>query len=295
VKVVVLGGSGTLGRALVARLRTCGADAIAASRRTGVDLASGEGLAEALDGADTVVHAASNPLRPKRVDLQGTRRLLDAVRRSAMPAHVVYISIVGCDANPYPYYRVKHACELLLSANAGLPVTVVRATQFHSLVATVARSARPLGTGITIRDLAVQPCDVGYVADRLSEIATTPPPAGFSRHPDLAGSERLTLAEGVAAVATHDGVRLRRTVTLPALGAVARAFAAGTQLAGPDVELGGRTFTDWLAAQPPRPRADRRDVRPLTRRPPLPSSVLTPGGVGGLLLPHWAAAKPVPA
>ncbi|MGI3786707.1 MAG: SDR family oxidoreductase [Janthinobacterium lividum] len=284
-KVVVLGGSGTLGRALVARLRARGVDVLAASRRTGVDLVSGNGLTEALDGADTVVHAASNPLRPKRVDLQGTRRLIDTVRRSAVPAHVVYVSIVGCDANPYPYYRVKHACEQLLGADDELPVTVVRATQFHSLVATIARSARPLGTGITIRDLAVQPCDVGYVADRLDEIATTPPPAGFSRHDDLAGPERLTLAEGVAALATHDGVRLRRRITLPALGNVARAFAAGTQLAGPDAELGGRTFTDWLAALPPRPRTGRRDPRSPARRQPLPSSVLTPGGAGGLLLP----------
>ncbi|MGI3784267.1 MAG: SDR family oxidoreductase [Janthinobacterium lividum] len=253
-KVVVLGGAGTLGRALVARLQARGIDTLAASRRTGVDLVTGNGLAEALAGADAVVHAASNPLHAKRVDLQGTRRLIETVQRSAASTHLVYVSIVGCDANPYPYYRAKHACEQLLE-DTGLPTSVLRATQFHPLVAAVARSARPLGVGLTIRDLAVQPCDVGWVADQLCGIVASPPPPGLSRHADVGGPERLTLVEGVAAVAVHDDVRLRRTISLPALGSVARSLTAGTHLPGPAAELGGRSFTDWLADQPRRPRA----------------------------------------
>lgn len=252
-KVVVLGGAGTLGRELVGRLQARGVETSAASRRTGVDLATGRGIAEALTGADAVIHAASNPMHAKRVDLRGTRRLLEALRRSEQPPHMIYVSIVGCDANPYPYYRAKYACEEALT-NDGLPVTVVRATQFHSFVATVARSARPLGFGVTVGGVAVQPIDVGWLAERLTRLATTTPPQGFTRHPDMAGPERLSLTDGVLALARHDDVRLRRVITLPALGGVARAFTAGTHLPGPGADLGGRSFTDWLDSQgPPSP------------------------------------------
>lgn len=259
-KVVVLGGTGTLGRELVVRLQARGVETTAASRRTGVDLATGDGLLEALTGADAVIHAASDPVHAKRVDLRGTRKLLEALRRSERPAHVVYVSIVGCDANPYPYYRAKYACEEALMGGDGLPVTVVRATQFHSFVATVARSARPLGLGITVRGMAVQPIDVEWLAERLTVLATTAPPSGFTRHPDLAGPERLSFANGVVTLAKHDNLRVRRVITFPALGGTARAFAAGTHLPGPGADLGGRSFTDWLASQghrQPTPRPGR--------------------------------------
>lgn len=249
-RVVVLGGAGTLGRAVVGELTARRIDAVPASRRTGVDLGTGAGLLEALDGADVVVHAATSPLHPKRVDLGGTRRVVEAVRSTGSSTHVVYVSIVGCDANPYPYYRVKAACEAELES-AGVPATVVRATQFHTLVASVGRAARPFGVGLGVRGMRMQPCDVDWVAGRVAEVALAAAPAGFGRAPDLAGPEPVTLEEAVRLLAAHDGVRLRRLVTLPAWGGVARAFARGANLPGPDGETGGTTFGEWLAEQPP--------------------------------------------
>lgn len=247
VRVVVLGGAGLLGRALVATLLRGGVDVVGASRRSGVDIENGLGLAEVLAGADAVVHAATSPLHPRRVDLAGTRRVVAAIRQARTPTHLVYVSIVGCDANPYPYYRAKAACEQEL-ATAGLSATVVRATQFHPLVAGIARAARPLGIGLTMRGVAVQPCDVAWVAQRVAEVATAVPPRGFTRSADLAGPDRLSLAETLRLAAAHDGVRLRGLVTLPALGGVAKAFATGSNLPGAEAETGGPGFAGWLAA-----------------------------------------------
>lgn len=249
-RVVVTGGAGTLGRAVVASLAARGVDAVPASRRTGVDLATGAGLMAVLAGAHAVVHCATSPLHPRRVDLEGTRRLADAVRTGGS-AHLVYVSIVGCDANPYRYYRLKHAAEQVLE-DSELPATVVRATQFHSLIATLARAARPLGTGIAVRGVAAQPCEVTWVAEVLADAATGPVPDGCSRAPDLAGPERLTLPDAIRTVAAHDGHPRTRVLTLPPVGSVAQAFAAGSNLPGREARLGGSSFRSWLAGQPAR-------------------------------------------
>jgi uncharacterized protein YbjT (DUF2867 family) len=251
VRVVVTGGAGHLGAAVLRGLAERGIPATSASRRSGVDLATGAGLEAALDGADVVLHAATSPLRHRRVDLGGTRRLVDIARRVAAPPHLVYVSIVGCDANPYPYYRTKAACEQVL-ADSGLPVSVVRATQFHSLVAGLARAARPLGVGLDLPGTAAQPCDVGWVAQRLVDIVAGPAPEGFRQVVDLAGPERLTLAEAVRLMATHDGHRPPPMLRLPAIGGVARSFALGSNLPGAQAQTGGTGFRRWLATQPPR-------------------------------------------
>ena len=250
-RVVVTGGAGHLGGSVLRVLEARGASVVSASRRTGVDLATGAGLAAVLAGADVVVHAATSPLHARRVDLGGTRRLVEVARGASRPPHLVYVSIVGCDANPYPYYRTKHACEQAL-AESGLPATVVRATQFHPLLATLARAARPFGLGLDVPGVGAQPCDVGWLAEQLADVVSGPAPDGFRRAADLAGPERVTLAEAVRLVAEHDGRRRPPVLRLPALGAVARSFAQGSNLPGPDAQAGGTGFRGWLAAQPRR-------------------------------------------
>src|SRR4029450_13540665 len=111
-----------------------------ASRRTGFDLATGVGVADTLAEANVIVHAATN-LRFRRVDLNGTRRLVQILAAAGRRPHLIYVSIVGCDLSPYPYYKTKHACEIVLR-QSGLPVTVVRVTQFHTLIAALAGVAR---------------------------------------------------------------------------------------------------------------------------------------------------------
>ena len=105
------------------------------------DLATGLDLTTALAGAELVVHAASDPRGdPWQVDVAGTRRLVEAVDRDRLQ-HLVYVSIVGVDRIPYGYYRAKFAAEQVLLAS-GLPVTLLRVTQFHDFVDFLLDTAR---------------------------------------------------------------------------------------------------------------------------------------------------------
>ncbi|SEE80361.1 SDR family oxidoreductase [Ruania alba] len=247
-RIVVTGGSGQLGSHVVRRVRELGHVAVPASRRWGVNVATGQGLGAALSGADAVVHCASNPWRPRGTDISGTEQLLAAVATMPRPAHVVHVSIVGCDANPYPYYRAKSRAEELVLA-AEVPATVVRATQFHPLVATMARASM-VGRAHLALDFAAQPVDVSWVARELVDHALATPPSGPVRARDLAGPEVLTVTDAVTAVRAHDGRPRTRGVRVPTLGRTLRAFAERSNLPGADVRIGGRSFTDWLAGQP---------------------------------------------
>jgi uncharacterized protein YbjT (DUF2867 family) len=133
--ILITGGSGTLGRAVVERLLAAGHAVRVLSRRprpasvpakaewiTG-DLLVGDGLAGAVAGVAAVVHCASDPRRP-RVDVDGTRKLIEAARAAGTP-HLVDISIVGVDRVPYRYYQAKLAAERLIQAS-GLPWTILR-------------------------------------------------------------------------------------------------------------------------------------------------------------------------
>ena len=245
--MVVTGGNGGLGSELVAQLRSGGAEVVPASRRTGFDLATGVGVADMLGDADVIVHAATN-LRFRRVDLNGTRRMVQVLTDAGRRPHVIYVSIVGCDLNPYPYYRAKHACEIVLR-KSGLPVTVVRATQFHTLIAALAGVAHwPLA--IVPPNAAAQPADRRWVAQQLADIVLGPVPDGYRRAADLAGPDVITVPEAVRLVCQHHGRRIPRLISLPAVGGMLTSFAARTNLPGADVVTGGRRFADWLATQP---------------------------------------------
>ena len=193
--VVVTGGSGALGREVVDRLRQRQVRTVPASRRTGFDLATGEGVREVLADADVVVHAATNG-RFRKVDLDGTRRIIRILQERSSPPHLIYVSIVGVDRSPFPYYRAKYACELVLE-RSGLPVTVVRVTQFHTLVRGIGRFSARGPVAVVPRDMAFQSCDPLWVADELAALTLADAPLGYRRASDLAGPERTTFVEVV--------------------------------------------------------------------------------------------------
>jgi uncharacterized protein YbjT (DUF2867 family) len=249
VRIVVLGGSGALGALVVAEAAGRGHTVVAASRRTGVDVSTGEGLAEAVAQADAVVHTATSPLHHRVVDIGGTQRLAEAVAARPEPPHLVYVSIVGCDANPFPYYRSKAEAEEVLEGS-GAPATVVRATQFHSLAAFMARTFTLGPLALAVGRMAVQPVDPAWVASRLVDVAEGPHARGLTRAPELAGPEVLPLPEVAALVRQHEGRSRPRVLRVPALGGTLRAFSRGTNLPGPGAEIGGVTFAHWLADQP---------------------------------------------
>ncbi|WP_433324147.1 SDR family oxidoreductase [Spirillospora sp. CA-294931] len=247
--IVITGASGTLGRALTPLLAGEKGGVRALSRKDrpaepGVewrraDLLTGEGLAAALDGASAVVHCATDPRRPKS-DVPATRNLVEAARAQGDP-HLIYVSIVGVEGHHYPYYRVKVACERLV-AESGLPFTILRATQFHDLLAMVfgylvkVPLVMPVLAGIED-----QPVDVSEVAARLVEIVGDGP-QGLA--PDLGGPEVLGFADLARTYLEATG-RKRLLVPVPLPGRIGRDFRRGLHLA-PDHAAGGRTWREYL-------------------------------------------------
>jgi uncharacterized protein YbjT (DUF2867 family) len=245
--VLVTGGTGTLGRAVVPLLVAAGHDVRVLSRRAtptvpdGVqaiagDVRTGTGVERAAAGCDIVIHAASNPRRQvMETVVEGSRHVAAAAR--AADAHLVYVSIVGVDRHRYFYYRAKYAAEHVV-AESGARWSVLRATQFHDLMDMF------LGAGWFFRtpDLRFQPVAVDDVARRLVEVATAEP-QGLA--PDFGGPQILSVRELVTA---RQEIRGRRTrlVRVPRAGFL-RDFDAGLHLA-PEHRDGVTTWRDWLTA-----------------------------------------------
>jgi uncharacterized protein YbjT (DUF2867 family) len=240
--ILVTGGTGTLGRALLPALRAAGHQARVLSRRGGPgvvtgDLAGGVGVDDAVRGAGTILHLASRP----RHDTALTRTLLDAALRSGRP-HLVFVSIVGVDRVPLGYYREKLAGEGLV-AGSGLPWTTLRATQFHNLLDALFGAVGRAGVLPVLARAVFQPVDVRDVAARLVELAAAEP-AG--RVLQLGGPEVRAMDDLARAWLRGTG-RRRRVLPVPLPGGLARAVRAGG-LTAPDQPRGSRTFEQYLGS-----------------------------------------------
>jgi uncharacterized protein YbjT (DUF2867 family) len=244
-RVVVTGAAGDLGARVAREVTGRGPEVVPASRRTGVDLESGEGLEAVLSGADAVVHCADDPSRGDWVTVYGTRRLADAA--AAHGVHLVHISIVGIDDHPLAYYRRKKRAEQGI-ASAGGPASVLRATQFHSLAAYFAHRLSLGPVTLTIGDMAFQSVDTDFVAGRLADLALGPRPAAYARATDVAGPEVLTVGEIATLLRAQRGASAPRVVRAPPLGRVMRAFAERRNVPSPGAaQTGGPTFAQWVA------------------------------------------------
>ncbi|MCT2587669.1 SDR family oxidoreductase [Actinophytocola gossypii] len=232
--ILVTGGTGTLGRAVVTGLRAAGHTPRVLSRRgdTRGDLRTGAGLPAALAGVETVVHCATSL---RRHDLTHAANLVDAARGAGRP-HVVFASIVGVDTIPLPYYRTKLAVERML-ASSGLPWTVLRATQFHDLVLRLFTLQRWSPALLLPAGTRFQPVDVRDVAARLIELAAGGP-AG--RVPDFGGPEVRRLRD-LARAYTR-----RPLLPIPLPGKVIRGYRTGANLAE---KAGTITFEQYLEDQ----------------------------------------------
>ncbi len=245
--VLVTGGTGTLGRALLPLLPAGEVRVLSRGPRpadsphdwaTG-DLRGGQGLSDAVAGVDTIVHCATTN---GRGDVDGTRDLIAAARGAGRP-HVIYVSIVGVDRVPLPYYRAKLESERLIE-RSDLPWTILRATQFHDLIATMCAAQRWLPALMMPAGVSFQPIDTGDVARRLAELVG---PAPVGRAPDIGGPEIHTAVDLARAYLKSTG-RRRVVLPVPVPGATFHAYRQGRHLA-PEQATGKVTFDEFLAAR----------------------------------------------
>ena len=197
--VLVTGATGNLGRRVVPVATAAGYRVRALSRRDHNgdtepvrwyrgDLLAGTGVDAAVEGVDVIVHCATQGTRDK--DVASMQNLIAAARRADV-GHIVYVSIVGIDRIPLPYYRTKLRVEQALETS-GVGYTVLRATQFHDLIDVTFSVQRFSPVLWTLRGVRFQPIDTRDVATRLVELVDAEP-AG--RVPDIGGPAVHTHAE----------------------------------------------------------------------------------------------------
>jgi uncharacterized protein YbjT (DUF2867 family) len=251
--VLVTGGTGTLGRAVVARFRAAGTDVRVLSRhrqppQPGVefvvgDLATGSGIDPAVAGVSTIVHCAGS----YKGDADATTNLVRAARQTT---HLVFISVVGADRIPmvgavdrrmFGYYANKLAAERVVE-RSGLPWTTLRATQFHELILTVARAVTKLPVVPLPSGFRFQPVLADDVAARLIELAQGEP-AGLVA--DFGGPRVYRTEELVRGYLRAIGKR-RPILPIRLPGQAARALRAGVNLC-PDQAAGRGTWEAFLS------------------------------------------------
>ncbi|QTV79553.1 SDR family oxidoreductase [Microbacterium sp. NIBRBAC000506063] len=247
--IAIAGGTGVLGSAVATVAEGRGHRVRVLSRSKGVDVETGEGLADAVGGADALVDALSvQTTSAKRAEafFATTTRALQEAARAGGVAHHVVPSIVGVDRVPYGYYAGKLAQERAVEAGE-VPWTILRATQFHEFASQLFERAAvgPLRLAVKMR---TQPVAVREVAERLVDLVEAGP-AG--RAPDFAGPREESMVEMMRAWAARSGYDGRMpAIALP--GAFGRAMRDGSVLPGLDADHGTVTFEEWLQAQPTR-------------------------------------------
>lgn len=239
-RVLVTGGTGVLGRAVVTALQGAGTDVRVLSR--GIRPSTGLGSAEVVVGDVRNVDDLAVAMRDVEVVvhcLQPVDAVIAATLRADRP-HIVYISIVGVDRIPFGLYATKLADERHLEGS-GLPWSVLRATQFHDLVAVLLGGLTRVPIVLLPKGLRIQPVEVSEVGERLAALALGAP---TRRIDELGGPEVRTIRSLSEAVLEQSG-RRRRIVEVPVPGRAGRAFAAGANLT-PDHAAGRITFEDYL-------------------------------------------------
>jgi uncharacterized protein YbjT (DUF2867 family) len=246
--VLVTGGTGRLGRLVVARLTDAGRDVRVLARRDRgtpggatfftADLRGGQGIDPAVDAVAAIVHCATST----KGDAEATRNLVAAAAKAGSP-HVVYVSIVGIDhLASWGYPKAKLEAERIV-AGSGLPWTILRVTQFYDYILTNVRRLASFPVAPVPAGFRVQPVDPGEVADRLAGLALGEP-AG--RAPDMAGPQVTSWADVLRSYlrASH-----RHRWTVPVLIPGTKAVRDGALLPPSGYTAGTRTWDQYLTTR----------------------------------------------
>jgi uncharacterized protein YbjT (DUF2867 family) len=246
-RIAVVGATGRIGRLTVTALREAGHEPVAISRSGGVDVTTGEGLDEALAGAQAVIDATNTRPRTEEQTVaffrDGTRNLLAAEERAGVGHHVV-LSIVGIHkTRGNPHYAGKRAQEEAVAQGA-LPWTIVAATQFYDFPLMVALRTRDDDT-VTLAPLLMQPVAPDDVADVLAEVAAGRPAGRL----ELAGPHTEDMVDMARRSFAARGDLIRIVPTWD--GPFDTSMAGNVLLPGPGARLAETTFEQWLAAGGP--------------------------------------------
>lgn len=243
-RIVVVGGRGRIGARLVTTLTRGGHDVVAASRRSGIDVVTGEGLAEALRGASVLVDVSDSPSFEDAAVMTffttTTRNLLTG-EAAADVGHHVMLSVVGIDRLPQVgYYRAKLAQEKLIKGSS-IPFSIVRATQFFEFLKSIADAATH-GSVVRVPPARIQPIAADDVARALAEIATGTPLNGTV---EIGGPESFNMAALMQRVlaAQNDP---REVIADPQARYFGGALSERSLVPGDRAELGAIRFDDWL-------------------------------------------------
>jgi uncharacterized protein YbjT (DUF2867 family) len=244
-KIVVIGGTGLIGSKLVEKLRRAGHEPLAASPESGVDALSGEGLQEALEGAQVVVDVSNTPALDDAAVMdffQTSSRNILAAETAAGVSHHVTLSVVAADRLPESgYLRAKMAQEETVQAGA-VPYTILRASLFFEFIGRIADSSTN-GDTIHVPPVFVQPESADDVAAALAELAANEPANAII---ELAGFEEFRLDELVRRVlsANNDTRRVTADIHAPYFGAELNYFSLTP---GGNARIAPTRFEDWLS------------------------------------------------
>jgi uncharacterized protein YbjT (DUF2867 family) len=241
-KIAVIGGTGLIGSQVVKNLNAAGHQAVPHSQSTGIDVISGQGLHEAVAGADVVVNLTNSPTfdEASPAFFQTSMDNLLAAAQKGGVGHFVILSIVGTDQVPeLDYYRAKSLQEDILAAGP-IPYSIVRATQFMEFMDAVP-SWTADGDTVRLPATPIQPIASKDVANAVAEVAAGAPLNGIR---NIAGPEIFTLDELGRITLSHKGDK-RTIVTDPTAGMFA--VVKGDVLTAKDAHLAATRYTDWLS------------------------------------------------
>ena len=263
-KIVVIGGTGLIGSKVVNILRQRGHEVVAASPSSGVNTLTGEGLAEALTGAQVVVDVANSPSfedKPALDFFETSGRNLLAAEKAAGVKHHVALSVVGTDrltgsgpGSLSGYFRAKMAQENLIKAS-GIPFTIVHATQFFEFVKSITQSATG-GSEIRLSSVLMQPMASDDVAAAVAEVALGEPVNGMI---EIAGPDQIRQDELVRQYLSATG-DARKVITDDNTGYFGIEVNDQSLVPGDNPRLGPTHFAEWLSRTTPQKTATEKTV-----------------------------------
>jgi uncharacterized protein YbjT (DUF2867 family) len=258
-KIAVVGATGRVGRHLVDILEAGGHDVVAMSRATGVDVITGQGLAEALAGVECVVDAATGPSPDQEAATEffttAARNLQEAGERAGV-RRIVVVSIIGADRFSSGY-NVAKILQEQAHLSGPIPARILRAAQFHEFVEQLLEWGRQ-GEVSYLPKMRTQLVAARTVAEALADIAIGPE-APAEPIPEIAGPREENMVEMAALLASRRGdpVRVEGVSGFGPDDPNAELYETGAALPGPDAVLAGPTFEEWLESDMGRARPRR--------------------------------------